>query len=80
MASRDDDPYDGAFFRISCRVTKEDVTTLNEEAKQHGMTLGYYLDLILAFEANRLRMRDGLPQLPWPMMDATTAVRPVWPK
>ena len=67
---------DGDYFRVSVRLTREDIDALDDEARKHDMVLGYYLDLLVAGHVNALRMRDGLPPRPTPMASSAD----VWKK
>lgn len=56
--------------RLSVRITDADLLLLDEEANAHDMVVGYYLDLIIAAEANRVRAIRGFPPQPTPYHDA----------
>lgn len=59
---------EAATRRLSVRITDADLTLLDQEAKTHGMVLGYYLDLVVSNEANRVRQLHGLPPIHSPYL------------
>lgn len=63
------DKLELSYFRIPVRITRADVERLDKAAKLNGVTLGWYLDVIIADKANELRTLAGEPVIQSPFFD-----------